>query len=73
VTLGNRLAGLDYMEQQRTALDAEVSLPTLRRALRGDPVRPGSLYRIRRALQSRGRLDLLSPRAQEFARREQAP
>jgi hypothetical protein len=52
-------AVFDYVEQQRIALDAEVALRTLQRALRGENVRPSSLHRIRRALAARGLIDVL--------------
>ena len=51
----------DHVEQQRVAADAPVALDTLRRALRGLPVRPSSMHRIRAALAKRGLLDVLPP------------
>ena len=50
----------DLVERRRVALDAEVDVKTLDRALRGEPVRPSSLHRIRRALAARGLDQLLS-------------
>jgi hypothetical protein len=49
----------DLVERQRLALDAEVNVKTLERALAGLPVRPSTLHRIRRVLAARDRLDLL--------------
>ena len=53
----------DPHEQRRWALDAEVDFRTLRRALNGDPVKPLSMRRIRRALERRGLLGLLPAEA----------
>lgn len=51
----------DLHEQRRAALDAEVDLRTLRRALKGLPVKPMSRRRIRRVLEARGLVHLLFP------------
>ena len=50
---------LDLIERRRLALDAEVCLKTFERALAGLRVRPSSMHRIRRALASRGMIELL--------------
>ena len=50
---------LDIVERRRVALDAEVDPRTLARALAGEPVRPTSLHRIRRALALKGLAELL--------------
>lgn len=50
---------LDPYDRRRLALDAEVDLRTLERALAGQVVKPLSARRIRRALAAAGLLDLL--------------
>ncbi|HVV50499.1 MAG TPA: hypothetical protein VHO06_12615 [Polyangia bacterium] len=49
-------------ERRRLALDAEVAEETLRRYLRGDPIRGLSRARIERALRAKG-LDVAPPEA----------
>ena len=49
----------DLHEQRRLCNLMEVSLPTLQRALNGDPVRGLSMRRIRRVLGRLGLLELL--------------
>jgi hypothetical protein len=62
--------GFDYISQQRAALDAQVSLPTLQRVLRGERVRPASLCRVRRVLAERGLLHLLPNEQNEREERD---
>ena len=50
---------LDLVERRRLALDAEVDLRTLARALGGHKVRPASMHRIRRELALKGLAELL--------------
>jgi len=52
---------LDLHDLKRLALDAEVDLRTLKRAISCHPVQPSSLHRIRRVLAERGLLGLLPP------------
>lgn len=49
----------DLAEQRRIALAAEVDVRTLQRVLRGEPIRPASRHRIRRALAARGLAELV--------------
>jgi len=53
------LDSLDLIERRRLALDCEVDLRTLDRALAGGTVKPSSLHRIRRVLRERDLLRLL--------------
>jgi len=50
---------LDLHDLKRLALDCEVDLRTLRRAISGRPVKALSLRRIRRTLAQRGLLHML--------------
>jgi hypothetical protein len=50
---------LDQVDRRRLALDAEVDIATLERALRGERIRPSTRHRIRRTLAARGLSELL--------------
>ena len=56
--------GLDLHDRRRLAVDAEVDLRTLERALAGEPIKALSRHRIVRALSAKGLLDLLPPATQ---------
>jgi len=57
--LSQAKAVLDLHDRMRLALDAEVDLRTLDRALSGQPIKPISRRRILRTLSARGLLELL--------------
>jgi hypothetical protein len=50
---------LSPLQRREIALAALIDERTFARAMRGDPVKPSSRERIRRALESRGIADLL--------------
>jgi hypothetical protein len=50
---------LDLIDQRRIAVEAEVDVRTLQRALAGERIKPLSRYRIARTLTARGLIGLL--------------